>query len=103
MYIHSIILPVNHNAPRERGVVIVAISLDLADANGVRALRAVADGERNLVSLLELVERNVLELVGVEEKILRAFCCAINLDEAKALIVLLYYGTILHTADRYCV
>ena len=75
-------------------------SLDLADVEGVLALRAVADLERDLVSLAELVERNVLELVGVEEEILRAVRLAINFDEAEALVVLLDYCTVLHTADR---
>ena len=71
--------------------------LDLADAEGVRALRTVSDGERNLVSLLEFVERNVLELVGMEEKILCAFRRSINLDEAEALLVLLDYCAVLHS------
>ena len=68
--------------------------LDFANANGVRTLRAVANLERNLVSLLELIERNVLELVGMEEKILIA---AFNLDEAEALVVLLDDNSFLHT------
>ena len=71
--------------------------LDLADVEGVRALWAVADLKRDLVPLLELVERNVPELVGVEEEIL---CLAITLDEAEALVVLLDYYAVFHTADR---
>lgn len=71
--------------------------LDLADAEGVRALRAVTDSERDLVSLLELIERNVLELVGMEEEVLRAFRRAFDLDEAEALLVLLDYCAVLHS------
>ncbi len=46
------------------------IVLDLADVDGVWALWALTDFKGNLVPFLELVERNVLEFVGVEEKIL---------------------------------
>ena len=79
------------------------IRLDLADVESVRALRAVADLKRNLVPLAELVERNVLELVGMEEQVLRTVRCSVDFDEAEALLVLLDYCTVLHTADRYCV
>ena len=79
------------------------IRLDLADVESVRALRAVADLKRNLVPLAELVERNVLELVGMEEQVLRTVRCPVDFDEAEALLVLLDYCTVLHTADRYCV
>ena len=70
--------------------------LDLGDVDGVRALWALADFERDLVSLAELIERNVLELVCVEEEVLS---CAFILDEAEAFLVLLYYNSFLHTAD----
>ena len=73
------------------------LELDLADSDGVRALRAVADLEGDLVSLLKLVERNVLELVGMEEKILRAFRRAVDFNKAETLLVLLDYSTILHS------
>jgi len=76
--------------------------LDLADVEGVRTFRAVADFKRDFVSLLELVKRNVPELVGVEEQVLRTIRRSVDFDEAEALTVLLDYGTILHTADRYC-
>ena len=84
----------------KRSVLRLQTSLDLADVDRVRALWALANLERDLVSLAELVERNVLELVGVEEEILRAVRLAINFDEAEALVVLLDYCTVLHTADR---
>lgn len=71
------------------------IWLDLADVEGVRALRALADLERDFVSLLELFERNVLEFVGMEEKVLGL---AIALDETEALLVLLDDYSFLHTA-----
>ena len=69
--------------------------LDLADSEGVRALRAVSDCERNLVSFLELIERNVLELVRVEEKVLCAFRRAVDFNKAEALLVLLDYCAVL--------
>ena len=87
--------------PAKDGTFFRLIRLDLADVESVRALRAVADLKRNLVPLAELVERNVLELVGMEEQVLRTVRCPVDFDEAEALIVLLDYGTILHTADRY--
>ena len=68
--------------------------LDLADVEGVWAFWAVADLKADLVSFLELVERNVLELVGMEEQILRTIRCSVDFDEAEALIVLLDYCTI---------
>jgi hypothetical protein len=70
------------------------VELDLADVEGVRALRAVADFKRNFISFLELVERNVLEFVGMEEKILLA---AFDFDKAEALLVLLDDYSFLHT------
>ena len=82
-----------------RGVFTCLIWLDLADVESVWALWAVADLKGYLVSLLELVERNVPELVGVEEEVLRTVRCSVDFDEAEALIVLLDYFTILHTAD----
>ena len=71
--------------------------LDLADVEGVWAFWAVADLKRDLVSFLEFIERNVLELVGMEEKIL---CLAIAFDEAEAFLVLLDDYSFLHTEDR---
>src|SRR3989344_2832073 len=76
--------------PRDkRGVFLHRSNLDLADVERVRAFRAVPDLERDLVALLKLIERNVPELVGVEEKILRAFRRAAHLDEAETFFVLL--------------
>ncbi len=74
--------------------------LNLANASGIRALRAVANGERNLVSLSKFVKRDVLKFVRVKEKILGTFWCPINFYEAEALFVLLNYCAVLHTADR---
>lgn len=71
-------------------------SLDLANVDCVWAFRAVSNLERNRVSLLDLVERNVLELVGVEEKVL---CLAITLDEAESLVGLLGYNSLLHSEN----
>ena len=81
----------------KRSVLRLQTSLDLADVDRVRALWALANLERDLVSLAELVERNVLELVGVEEEVLRAFCRSIDFDEAKALVVLLDDCSFFHT------
>ncbi len=74
--------------------------LDLADVEGVRAFWAVANLKRELVSFLELIERDVLELIGMEEKILRTVRCAGNFDEAEALLVLLDDCSFFHTNDR---
>ena len=74
--------------------------LDFADANGVRAFRAVADLKRNLVSFLEFSERNVLELVGMEEKILRTIRCSGDFDEAESLLVHFDDCSFFHTNDR---
>lgn len=71
--------------------------LDLADVLGVGALWAVLDLEGESVALLELVERNVLERVGMEEKVLRAFRRAIDFNKAEALQVLLDYCAVLHS------
>lgn len=71
--------------------------LDFADVKGVRALWAFADLKGDLVAFLELIERNVLELVGMEEKILRTFRRAFDFDEAEALLVLLDYCAVLHS------
>src|SRR3989344_3552684 len=86
--------------PRDkRGVFLHRSNLDLADVERVRAFRAVPDLERDLVALLKLIERNVPELVGVEEKILRAFRRAAHLDEAETFFVLLDDYSIFHTRE----
>jgi hypothetical protein len=54
---------VKQKRPAERRDVFVFRSLDLVDVKGVWALWALTDFERNLVTLIELFERNVLELV----------------------------------------
>ena len=68
--------------------------LDLADVEGVRALRAVADFEGHFVPFLERVERNADELVGMEKEIL---LLTRDLDKAEALISEASDGSFLHT------
>ena len=74
--------------------------LDLADIESIRALRALSDLKRDFVSFLKLVKRNVLELVGMEEKIFVAVFGAVDFDEAEAFVVLLDDYSFLHTRDR---
>ena len=85
------------NVPLKSGTFFARFNcLNLADVEGVWAFWAVADLKRDLVSFLELIERNVLELVGMEEKIL---CLAIAFDETEAFLVLLDDYSFLHTVE----
>lgn len=71
--------------------------LDFADIEGVRSFWAVANFERDLVSLLKLIKCNVLELVGMEEKV---FITTLDFNKAETLDIFCCYGSFLHTIDR---
>ncbi len=73
--------------------------LDLADVEGVRALRALSNLKRNCISFTKLVERNVLELIAVEEEIL---FLTLLLDETKTLVGLFGYDTLVHRIIILC-
>ncbi len=59
--------------------------LDLVYVDCVRAFWALSDFKRNFVSLLELIKRNVSELVRVKEKI---FVLVLTFDETKTVLSL---------------
>jgi hypothetical protein len=84
---------IQHNAAPCGAALCLKIGLDFVDADSVRSFLAFADLERNSVSLLELVERNVLELIGMKEEI---FLLSIALDEAETFISFLGYCSFLH-------